>query len=129
MLHGEHYKDECYHTQSLSAKLKAENSPNGRQTSKGNGANSYGKSKGDGKGEQQGKGGPGGTDKRNRRNKDKSGGKTNLTPRGTNSEPSGGDTTLGVRLVPKHKLKINKNKESNVPKKSKTSLVPASSPT
>ena len=36
--------------------------------------------------------------------------------------------TPGLQRGPKHKRKLNKNKEPNIPMKTKTSLVPASGP-
>ena len=91
-----HYKDECYHKQRVSAKLKGEDpgKGSGKGGGKGNGNDSgKGKSKGPGKGQDNSQGGPGEganrqADKDNK-NQDTKGGNPNPNP-GGNSEPSAG---------------------------------------
>ena len=65
-----HYKDECYHQQRLSAKLKNENG-SGKGRGMGNADRDSGKckSKGRGKGQEKGKGGRGGGDRKPDRDK------------------------------------------------------------
>ena len=86
-----HYEDECYHKQRLSAKPKSENG-SGKRSGKGSADqdSGKGKSKGRGKGKEKGKGGRGGSDRRpdKDKNADKSGGNPNPTP-GGNSVASG----------------------------------------
>ena len=83
----EHYEDECYHKQRLSAKLKGEDpgKVSGKGGGKGNGNDS-------GKGKSKGRGADANhqPDKDNK-NQDKNGGNPNRNPRG-NSEPSGGQS-------------------------------------
>ena len=103
-----YYKDECYHKQRLSAKLKGEDPGKGSGKGGGKGyGNDFGKgggkgygndsgkgkSKGRGKGQDNSQGGRGGganrqPDKDNK-NQEKNGGNPNPNP-GGNSEPSGG---------------------------------------
>ena len=92
----QHYEAECYHKQHLSAKLKSE-AQNGGQGGKGNGDKGKGKSTGRGKGQEQGKGGGrGGPNKKNQdKNHDTSVRNPNLTPGGTDPEPSGGQQNPG----------------------------------
>ena len=93
-----HYKDECYHKQRLSVKLKGEDpgKGSGKGGSKGKGNDSgKGKSKGRGQGQDKSQGGRGGganrqPDKDNK-NEDNNGGNPNPNP-GGNSEPSGGQS-------------------------------------
>ena len=93
-----HYKDECYHKQRLSAKLKGEDpgKGSGKGGCKGNGNNSgEGKFKGRGKGQDKNQGGQGGGANRqpdkDTKNPDKNGGNPNPNP-GGNSELSGGQS-------------------------------------
>ena len=95
-----HYKDECYHNQRLSAKLKNE-VPNGGGSGRGRSKSEKGKGKsqgqGKGKDQEQRKGGErGGSEKRNQdKNQDRGGGSPNPTPGGTNPEPSEGQRNPG----------------------------------
>ena len=94
----QHYEDECYHKQCLSAKLKTENA-SGRGSGKGNADkdSGKGKSKGNGKGQGgKGKGGRGGSDCKpdKEKNADQSRGNPNTT-QGGNSERSGGQPNTG----------------------------------
>ena len=94
-----HYKDECYHKQRLSAKLKNKNgSSKGSGKGKADQDSGKGKSKGRGKGQEKNTGGRGGSDRKPDRDKkaDKTGGNPNPTP-GANSEPSGGQPNPGRR--------------------------------
>ena len=92
-----HYKDECYHKQRLSAKLKNENR-SGKRSGKGNADedSGKGKSKGRWKGQEKGKGGRVSSHRKPDKdeNADKSRGNPNPTP-GGNSEPSGGQSNPG----------------------------------
>ena len=99
-----HYKDECYHKQRLSAKLKSEaQSGGGGAGVKSQGEKGKGQSQGRGKGQGQAQGKRGGrgglekknNDKNNDKNQDRSGGNPNPTPGGTNPEPSGGQQNTG----------------------------------
>ena len=128
-----HYKDDRYHKQRLSAKLKSEAQNGGRSSGgKSNGGKGRGKSQewGKGKGQEQSKGGgSGGPDRKNQdKNQDRSGRDPNPTPGGTNPEFSGGQLTGGPQPVPGRKRK--NNKELSVAGKMGTSLtlvnVPAS---
>ena len=100
----EHYEDECYHKQGLSAKLKSEaQSGVGSARGKSNGEKGKGKSQGRGKGQGQaqgksgGRGGPDGKkqDKNKDKNQDRLGGSPNRTHGGTNPQPSGGQQNTG----------------------------------
>ena len=86
-----HYGDQCYRKQRLWAKLK----------NKSNGEMGKGKpqGRGEGKCQDQGKGGGcRGPDKKNEdRNRDSSGGNPNTTPGGTDAEPSGGQQNPGAQ--------------------------------
>ena len=91
-----HYKDECYHKQRLSARLKGEDpgKGSGKGGGKGKGNDSgKGKAKGRGQGQDKGQGGRGGGANRqpDNKNKHKNGGNPNPNP-GGNSEPSGGQS-------------------------------------
>ena len=94
----EHYEDECYHKQRLSAKLKDEDpgKGSGKGGGKGKGNDSgKGQSKGRGQGQDKSHGGRGGganrqPDKDNK-NTDKNGGNPNPNP-GGNYQPSGGQS-------------------------------------
>ena len=93
-----HYKDECYHKQRLSAKLKGEDpgKGSGKGGGKGKGNDSgKGKSKGRGQGQDKSQRGRGGGAKRqpdkDDKNTDKNGGNPNPNPGGS-SEPSGGQS-------------------------------------
>ena len=95
---GKHYKDECYHKQRLSAKLKGEDpgKGSGKGGGKGKGNDSgKGKSKGRGQGQDKSQGGRGGGTNRqpdkDNKNMDKNGGNPNPNA-GGNSEPSGGQS-------------------------------------
>ena len=93
-----HYKDECYHKQRLSAKLKTENA-SGKGSGKGNVNKDTGSGKSKGNGKVQGgkgKGGRGDSDRKpdKGKNANPSGGNPNTTP-GGNSEPSGGQPNTG----------------------------------
>ena len=93
-----HYEDECYHKQSLLAKLKTE-SASGKDGGKGNAnkGNGQGKSEGNGKGQGgKGKGGRGGGDRKPDKDKNASSsrGNPNPTPAG-NPAPSGGQPNTG----------------------------------
>ena len=93
-----HYEDECYHKQSLSAKLKTEKGI-GKGSGKGNADKDSckGKSKGNGKGQGgKGTGGRGGSDRKPEEDKKahQSRGNPHTTP-GGNSEPSGGQSNTG----------------------------------
>ena len=98
-----HYKDECYHKQSLSARLENENA-SGKGGGKGNANkdNCQSKSKGNGKGRGgKGKGGRGGSDRKpdKDKNANPSRGNPNTTP-GGNCEPSGGQQNTGPMTRP-----------------------------
>ena len=68
-----HYRNECYCKQRLSTKVQSDNSQNWGQNGKGNSDKGKGKSHGRFKGEEQGKGGPGGPHKKNDKNRINSG--------------------------------------------------------
>ena len=93
-----HYKEECYHKQQLSAKLKTENaSGKGSGRSSADKDSGKGKSKAHGKGQGgKSKGGRGGSDRKpdKEKNANQSGQNPNPTP-GRNSEPSGGQSITG----------------------------------
>ena len=92
-----HYEDECYQKQRLSAKLKNENgSAKGRGKGDADQDRGKNKSKCRGKGQEKGKGVRGGSDRKpdKEENADKSRGNANPTP-GGNSEPSGGQSNPG----------------------------------
>ena len=99
-----HYEDECYHKQRLSAKLKGKDpgKGSGKGSGKGGGKDKNdsgkGKSKGRGKGQDKSQGGRGGgadrQQDRDNKNQDKSGGNPNPNPGGS-SEPSGGQSGSG----------------------------------
>ena len=108
-----HYQDECYYKQRLSAKLKSEahsGGPGGKGTGNDNSDKGKGKSKGRGKGQEQGKGGGGGgPDKRSQdKNQDTSGKNANPTPGGTNREASGGQQNPGPRSSSKEQTQQGK---------------------
>ena len=91
-----HYKDECYHKQRLSAKLKGEDpgKSSGKGGGKGNGNDSgKGKSKGCGKGQDKSQGGRGGGANRqpnkDNKNQDKNGATPTLIQGGTPSPLEG----------------------------------------
>ena len=92
------YEDDCYHKQSLSAKLKTENaSGKGSGKDNANKDNGQGKSKGNGKGQGgKGKGGRGGGDRKPDKDKNvnPSRGNPNSTP-GGNFEPPGEQPNAG----------------------------------
>ena len=95
-----HYQDECYHKQSLSAKLNTENG-SGKGSRKGSTdqGSGKGKYKGRGNGQEKGKGGRGGSDCKSDKDKkaDQSRGNPNPTA-GGNSEPSGGQPNTGPTI-------------------------------
>ena len=124
----QHYEDQCYHKQRLSAKLKTGNS-SGKGSGKGNAGQDSGKvkSKGRCKGQEKGKRGQGGHDRKPGKGKDAdhSRGNTNLTP-GGNSELSGGQPNTG--LTTRSQTQAQKNKGLSVPMKKGTSETPANVP-
>ena len=124
----QHYEDECYHKQRLSAKFKNENG-SGKGSGKGNAdqESGKGKSKSRGKGKEKGNGGRGGSDRKPDKDKNahNSGGNPNPTP-GGNSEPSGGQPNPGPTTCSQRKP--NKTKGLSVPAKMGTSLTPANVP-
>ena len=102
---GKHYEDECYHKESLLAKLKGEDpgKGSGKGGGKGNGNDSgYGKSKGRGKGQDKSQGGRGGGTNRqpdkDNKNPHKNGGNPDPNP-GSNFERSGGQSGPTTRTV------------------------------
>ena len=122
----QHYEDECYHKQRLSAKLETENG-SGKGSGKGTAdqASGKGKSKGRGKGQEKGKGVRGGYEGKPDKDKNSPEGTPSLHQGGTLSTVVGSGTQ-GLRPVPRHKP--NKNKGLSVPTKMGTSQTPANVP-
>ena len=92
-----HYKDECYHKQRLPAKLTNAKSQNGGQNGKGNGKKGKRRPKGCGKGQDQGKAGRGGPNKKNKKNQQKSRGHPSPMKVVTNPQLSGGLQNCGPK--------------------------------